>query len=437
MSDAVLCLLVLALVVGLFVWNRFPVELVALGSAVLLYAAGLLTADQVFAGFGDPVVVFVASLFVVSTALQSTGLTTWAGRRLGAVAGRGPHGLLVATMALAAVLSALITVNGSVAALLPLVVMLGVRGGRPPSRLVMPLAFAGHAGSLLLLISSPINLIVSEAADHAGSGPFGFFQFTLVGLPVLAGTIAIAVLLGPHLLPRREPAAIPPDLSRHAHTLVSYYALEQDSASLQLPPGSPLIGTRTRTLSDRAPDGLLVIGALTADGHDSRGDAPLEAGDVLILRGSPDAVEAFAGSAALQPLPRPLHDHLADVLLNRDTGLVEVLVSPRSPLIGTTVFPGMNSSDGDLVIIATRRNGRDTGPGPTRVQSGDSLLLQGPWEALAHTQERRDLLVVDAPAEIRREATPLGPDAWRALAILAGMSPQPPPCSHRSRPPPT
>ncbi|MFD7586212.1 SLC13 family permease, partial [Kitasatospora sp. NPDC059811] len=90
MSDAVLCLLVLAVVIALFVWNRLPVELVALGSALLLPAVGLLPADRVFAGFGDPVVALIAALFVVSTALQATGVTTWAGRALAGGA-RGPR----------------------------------------------------------------------------------------------------------------------------------------------------------------------------------------------------------------------------------------------------------------------------------------------------------------------------------------------------------
>lgn len=421
MSDAALSLLVLAVVVVLFVWNRLPVELVALGSALLLYATGVLTADQVFAGFGDPVVVFVAALFVVSTALQTTGLTAWTGRRLASMVGTGTHSLLLASMVLAAVMSALITVNGAVAALLPLVVMLGVRAGQVPSRLVMPLAFAGHAGSLLLLISSPINLIVSEAAEEAGPGPFGFFQFTLIGLPVLAGTLGIAVLLGPRLLPRREPAPIPADLSRHAHTLLACYALDEGAASLQLPPESSLAGTTTGALAQQAPPGLVIVGALTADSHDSRGQDPLQSGDVLVLRGPAEAVDAFSRAHGLRPLPAPLRDHLADVLLNRDTGLVEVLVSPRSPLTGTTVFPGMNSSDGELIMVAARRRGRDTGPGPTRLQVGDHLLLQGPWPALQHTYRRTGLLVVDPPARIRREATGLGPDAWRTLAILAAM----------------
>ena len=421
MSDATLCLLILVVVVGLFVWNRLPVEIVALGSAVALYATGLLTSGQVFAGFGDPVVLFVAALFVVSTALETTGLTAWAGRRLADVVGTGRRRLLVATMVLAAGLAALITVNGSVAALLPLVVLLGVQLGQSPSRLVMPLAFAAHAGSLLLLIGSPINLIVSEAADEAGAGSFGFVQFALVGVPVLAGTVAIAVLLGPRLLPLRQPAAMPPDLSRHAHTLVSYYGLAEDAASLQLPPGNALVGTPPADLNNRAPDGVVVVGALTADGHDSRGEAPLQSGDVLILRGSPERVDAFAATAGLQPLPPPLRAHLADVLLNRDTGLVEVVVSPRSPLIGSTLFPGMNSADGDLVIITARRRGRDTGPAPCTVQAGDSLLLQGSWQAVDRTRQREDLLVVDPPAELRRQGTGLGPDAWRALAVLAAM----------------
>ena len=164
MSDAAVCLAVLAAVVVLFVWNRLPVEVVAFGSALVLYATGVLDAGQVFAGFGDPVVAFVAALFVVSAALQATGLTAWAGRRLTGRAGTGERQPIVLAMLLAAGLTSLITVTGAVAALLPLVVLLATRTGLPPSRLVMPLAYAGHAGSLLLLIGSPINVIASEAA---------------------------------------------------------------------------------------------------------------------------------------------------------------------------------------------------------------------------------------------------------------------------------
>ena len=89
-----------------------------------------------------------------------------------------------------------------------------------PSQLLMPLAFGAHAGSLLALTGSPVNVIVSEYADDAGVGRFGFFSFALVGLPLLAGSIAIVVLLGERLLPTRRPKSITRDLGNLAQTLV-------------------------------------------------------------------------------------------------------------------------------------------------------------------------------------------------------------------------
>ena len=80
--------------------------------------------------------------------------------------------------------------------------LLAVRTGRSPSRLLLPLAFGAHAGSLLALTGTPVNVIVSDARRRA----FGFFEFALVGVPLVAGVIAIALLLGDRLLPERHAA---------------------------------------------------------------------------------------------------------------------------------------------------------------------------------------------------------------------------------------
>ena len=99
--------------------------------------------------------------------------------------------------------------------------MTAVRLRMPSSQLMMPLAFAAHAGSMLALTGSPVNVIVSEAADDAGGGDFGFFEFTIVGVPLLVGTIAIVVLLGGAAAPdRRSPKVIPRDFSGQARTLL-------------------------------------------------------------------------------------------------------------------------------------------------------------------------------------------------------------------------
>ena len=85
LSPSTTCFLILALAVALFVWNRLPIGIVAIATALSLWATGLLTLNQALAGFGDPVVLFIASLFVVSEGLDATGVTTWAGQQLIAV----------------------------------------------------------------------------------------------------------------------------------------------------------------------------------------------------------------------------------------------------------------------------------------------------------------------------------------------------------------
>src|SRR3954470_11192559 len=137
-SDATITFLVLGAAVVLFVSNRVPVGVVALGAALALYASGVLSADEAFAGFGDQTVIFIASLFVVSEALDATGVTTWAGQRLIA-ATRGRHDrLVVALLAFTALLTAFVTPNGSVAALLPMAAVIAIRLDIAPSKLLMP-----------------------------------------------------------------------------------------------------------------------------------------------------------------------------------------------------------------------------------------------------------------------------------------------------------
>ena len=274
MSDVAITFAVLAAIVVLFVWGGIPVEVVAVGAALVLWASGVLTLEQSVAGFGDPVVLFIAALFVVSEALDSTGVTTWAGRELVVRAGSSRTRLLVLMMLVVAGLTALVTVNAAVAALLPVVVITATRLGLAPSKLLIPLCFGAHAGSQLALTGSNVNLLVAEAAlDHGGQA-FGFLEFALNGIPLLAGTILLTALVGDRLLPVRSPATISVDLSEHARTLMREYGLDE-----------------------------------------------------------------AAGERAL---------------FDREHGLAEIVVPPRSPFVGETVFQGMETEVGDLVVAAIR-----------------------------------------------------------------------------------
>ena len=101
-------------------------------------------------------------------------------------------------------------------------------------------------------------------------------------------------------------------------------------------------------------------------------------------------------------------------------GVAEVIIPPRSGLIGVTPFPGMVTDSGDLVVLAVQRKGVDLAT-ETVLAAGDTLLLQGTWNALSEQLEDPDVLVVDAPHEVRRQALPLGPGAKRASVVLVVM----------------
>ncbi len=232
MDPVAATLLILALSIVAFVSNRLPLGIVAIGVSLALFFSGVLSLPDALAGFGDPTVLFIAALFVVSESLDATGVTAWAGQKLIARAGTRRIALLVVISLLVAGVTALISVNGAVAALLPLVVVVAARASIPTSQLLMPLAFAAHAGSMLLLTGTPVNIIVSEIAGENGGHTFGYFEFALVGVPLLIGTILIIVLLGRHVLPERNGALMPMDLVRHARLLRQQYSLSLDTAMI-------------------------------------------------------------------------------------------------------------------------------------------------------------------------------------------------------------
>ena len=214
MTEIWIVFAIVAGVIGLFIWDRLPVVAVCVGCALALWVTGVLTLNQSLAGFGDPATIFVASLFVASAALEKTGVTAWAGQALVAGAGSSRTRLIGLMMLFVGPLSALISVNGAVAALLPMVVVTAVRLSYAPSRLLMPLVFGAHCGSMLALTGTPVNVLVLEASLDAGRGGFSYFEFAYVGVPLMIGGIVIAVLVGRRLLPERESKALPPDLRR-------------------------------------------------------------------------------------------------------------------------------------------------------------------------------------------------------------------------------
>jgi di/tricarboxylate transporter len=418
MEQSTISLIVLASVIVVFIWNKLPAALVAVLTSLALYATGVLTADQALAGFGDSVVIFIAALFVVSEGIDTAGVTTWAGQRLLSLIGDRRGVALVAVMAMAVVMSALITLNGAAAALIPMVVIIAMRLGIAPGRMLMPMAFAGSAGSLLILTASPVNVIVTEAAFDAGTRGFSFFSFTIVGVPIAVVTIALGSWLAPRVLTDRVPDAQAPDLSRYAATVAEHYDLTDGFYRLRVREHSPLVSSSAGGLDLAAYGDVTLIGV-------QRGAVPVDAGiplqqdDVLVLTGPREEMGHLAIDLLLAVAMRPVTGESGE-LVTREAGVAELVVPPRSPLVGESVFPGMARGP-ELVILGVRRRGAERGARATTLEEGDALLVHGSWAAVEQLVDDRDVLVVSSPELVRRQTVALGPKAPRAIAVLVAM----------------
>ncbi|MGV0604908.1 SLC13 family permease [Mycolicibacterium sp. XJ1904] len=423
MSEATLSLVIVGLAVVLFIWNRLPVEVVAIGVALLLYFTGLVDTRTLFSGFGDAVIVFIASLFVVSEGLEASGVTAWVSRTLSRLAGRAYMRLTATVMSLGAAVSAVITVNGAAAALVPVTVSVARRARIAPSKVLIPLAFGASAGALLTLGGSPVNVLIYDASrDYGGSG-FGYFEFALVGVPLVLVTVLVAVLFGRRLLPERESTTLPSDFSGYLPRLVEHWGLDRHLFRITIGEGSAAVGVPVRDVV--GPHGAgggstggepLLVAAQTRGGRIVDDHHRLDPGDVLTVEGDDEVVAAFGKrtGGSVEHLP----GGQSEGLLSPDTGLAELVVPPRSDWLGQQAFPGLAWSG--LTVLSVHRMNSDVGARVVELAQGDTILVHGQWAAIDRLTSS-GLLVVDSTEDVRRQTVALNRAAPRALAVLAAM----------------
>ena len=264
-------------------------------------------------------------MFIVSEGLDSTGVTAWVGQGLGKFTRGEPRRILVGAMILAAVLTSFIGLNGSMAALLPVVILLALRNNIATSRLLMPLAFAGSAGGLLLLTGSPVNTWSSPRRRRTPG--------LSVVLRVRTGRAATGDREhrthpgpGPRLIPERVSLQVPPDLSSHARTLVRAYDLH-NIFHVRLEQESPLVGHRRAV--GHSMDSPICGSSRFSTADPQAGFRGLaRTGDRLTLVGDGEQAYRFAGLNSLKVERVRASDEVKQSILSVTTGAAEVVIPP-------------------------------------------------------------------------------------------------------------
>jgi len=166
----------------MFAWEKIPLGLTAVILCVGFILTGVLSPAVAFSGFVNPTVILFAALFVIGGALFETGVASDIGGLVTRFAST-ERSLIIAIMLITGLLSSVLSNTGTAAVMLPVVVGISAKSGVSRSKLLMPMAFASTLGGLFTLISTPANMIGQNALADIGSN-FGFFEFSLIGLPV-------------------------------------------------------------------------------------------------------------------------------------------------------------------------------------------------------------------------------------------------------------
>ena len=204
MSQAVKCLILLAVVALLFVTELIPLAITATAGAIACGLLGFIPAKQVFSGLSNSTVVLFAGMFIVGAAMFYTGLAQKIGNTVVHFCGTSENSLMFGLMIVGTLLSSVLSNTGTAACLLPVALGICAAAKIPASRQLMPLAFACGWGGIITMVGTPPNIIATGALTAAGLEGFGFFEFAWIGIPVSIAGMLYMMFIGKHLLPKVE-----------------------------------------------------------------------------------------------------------------------------------------------------------------------------------------------------------------------------------------
>jgi di/tricarboxylate transporter len=334
---------ILLVAVFLLITERFRSDLIALLVLLSLALTGLVTPAEAFSGFSNPAVVTIWAMFILSAGLARTGVANWLGGFILRFGKKGEARLIAAIMLLAALLSGFMSSTGIVAMLLPVISYIAKRTKIHTSRLLMPLAFGTLLGGVNTLISTPSNLLVSNALQGFRGVPFHFFDFLKAGFPVTLAGIAFMVVFGRRLLPKRDLANELGPIDREAGSI---FGLEERLFALKLPSDSLLAGKSLAESRLGTALKLNVIGVI----HKSKTQlAPgpntlLQGGDQLLVLGKPDWLEELISGQTLVlesdnrkgSKEKDIKVQVKD-LVSPQIAMLEVSLPETSPLVGQSL----------------------------------------------------------------------------------------------------
>lgn len=368
----------LAMVFAGLLWGRLRHDIVAVCALVTAVLTGLVPSGEAFAGFGHPAVVIVALVLIVSRGLTRAGALEWLAHRLldskrslpahiGLIGGAG------------ALLSSLMNNVAALAMLMPLDLQAAHRAKRSPALSLMPLAFATILGGMVTLIGTPSNIVIATFREQALGSAYNMFDFTPVGLVVATCGVLFITFVGWRLIPA---GPLQHDSGRELENLQGYVA------NARVPDDYPHIDQPVTNLDPVAEENGVQVLGIFRRGKRLPGRARRERikkRDRLILEGSPEGIDAFAGATGL----KLTQNEPAAGVLAESMSLIEVVVPEGARVAGRSALDLRLPYRRGVSLLGISRQGKRLVDqvNKTAIKAGDLLLLLGPEEELADTTD--------------------------------------------------
>ncbi len=419
-------LALLAVAVLLFVRNKVRMDAVALLVMLAFYLSGILTTDEIFAGFSDPNIILIALLFIVGEGLVRTGIAYQVSDGILKLAGNSETKVLVLLMLAVAGLGAFMSSTGVVAIFIPVVLMICRQMNLSPKRLMMPLSVAGLISGMMTLIATAPNLVVNAELIKDTGSRLRFFDFTPIGLVILLLGIGYMLLirrwLGTNIGTEQQN-----NNQRSMAELIDEYGLRDRTKRFVVRPGSPFIGKNLNELNLRSNYGLNVLAIERWKRFRPVYTMPLSSSeihekDILMIgigQQNFDLAE-FCQNHNLEPAeikPQSFNEQAKSI------GMAELTLVPGSSIIDKTTAEVEFRSRYGLNVVGIKREGElisDSFTG-TPYKLGDLILVIGDWKFIQQMRSRtNDFVVLSYPKEMDRVA-PAQSQAPQALISVLVM----------------
>jgi di/tricarboxylate transporter len=378
----------------LIISNRLRPDIVAVLVLLSLSISEIVTPQEALSGFSRSAVITIIGLFVITEALDSTGVVQWIALRIRQIGGGSEGRLVVIIMATGAAMSLVMNNIAAGAVLLPAAVQIARESNVRPSKLLIPLGFGTLVGGMATYFTTA-NIILSGILQENNQEGLGMLDFLPTGGLVVLVTLLYMATIGRRLLPERESPGSNFTASGMSRNLREMYQLDERLWEVRVPPACELVNTSLTKTSIGEELGVTVM-AIWRDHHAILAPAPTEvirANDYLLVLGREERVRKLsewgASVGRSNGKNNTMHDYSVD--------LTEVVIPPRSGASGKTLKDLQFRNKYGLTAVALWREGRSyrTDVGLQQLQVGDAMLMVGPAASIRRLASDRDFLTLE------------------------------------------